>query len=97
MIQILIQGPGGIKKVNEGEPYVLGLEERIIGAEGTDSTPDVQGELLNAGIQWGDAVAWVTKRFGIRHCSSCQARREILNRMNELGLKEVIRRIKETL
>lgn len=61
------------------------------------SGESLETQLESEGIRWGDAVAWVTKKLGIKQCAPCKARQEILNRANELGWKETIRQIKETL
>ena len=56
----------------------------------------LDSELSEAGIKWGDAIAWVTKKIGIKQCPPCKARQEILNSASKLGWKETIRQIKAT-
>ena len=48
------------------------------------------------GVQWGSAVKWVASRMGIKQCSACKAREEILNHVKKHGWVETIRQLKET-
>ena len=63
---------------------------------GSTQQREVDAMMERNGIQWGSAIAWVTKRIGVRQCSSCKAREEILNSAKELGWAETIRQLKET-
>ncbi len=47
------------------------------------------------GIKLGDAIAGLTKALHIPHCSKCEKRRQILNEIQSLGIKETVRRLKE--
>lgn len=96
MACIIIKGPNGERTIPEGTPYPK--EERLVGVDmscnGVVTTPGVdpvQEELAQNGIAWGDAVAWVAKKIGARHCSGCEARRVIMNK----GIKETAKAIKE--
>ena len=46
-------------------------------------------------IKLGDAVAQLTKALHIPHCPKCEKRRQILNEIQSLGIKETVRRLKE--
>ena len=97
---IILKGPLGERKIPENEPYTFLKDEAIVGVDwnckGAEQR-DVEAELAEQGVQWGDAIAWVTKKFGIKQCTPCKARQEILNNANELGWIETARRIKDTL
>lgn len=54
-----------------------------------------QAEIEASGIQWGDVVAWATKKLGMNQCAKCKARQLILNHIKELGVSEAIRQIRE--
>lgn len=99
MACIVLHSPAGTRRVVENTPYRLLLGEEIIGVdpscEGQDQR-NVDTELEKQGIQWGNAIAWVTKRLGIQQCAPCKARQEILNHAQELGWSETLRQIKET-
>lgn len=46
-------------------------------------------------IKLGDAIAGLTKVLHIPHCSKCEKRRQILNEIQNLGIKETVRRLRE--
>jgi len=46
-------------------------------------------------IKFGDAIAGLTKVLHIPHCPKCEKRRQILNDIQSLGIKEVVRRLRE--
>jgi hypothetical protein len=98
MACIIVKGPNGERTIPENTPYPAG--ERLVGVDYNCNSINVQDiadqnlletELKKAGIPWGDAVAWVAKGVGARHCSGCEARRVIMNR----GIKETVKAIKE--
>lgn len=96
---IILKSPLGERKVLEGEPYQLMIGEYIDGVDyncSGDEVRDVDTQLEKAGIKWGDTIAWVTKRLGIKQCAPCKARQEILNHASEHGWKETLRQIKGT-
>lgn len=96
---IVLEGPAGKRKVPEGEPYQRLVGEEIVGVDwdckGAEQR-DVEAELERQGVAWGDAIAWVTKRLGVKQCAPCKARQEILNHAKELGWGETLRQIRET-
>lgn len=103
MKKILLIGPEGQRWINEGQPFRFLFGEKI--AEDTNgnaiTTPDEDEQELrigiaNQGIQWGDAVAKLTKVFGIKPCSKCEKRIAILNAAKELGISETLARLKDT-
>lgn len=104
MKKILLIGPEGQRWIDEGKPFRFLVGEKI--AEDNKGNPiitpdedeqELRSGISNAGIQWGDAVAKLTKVFGIKPCSSCEKRRQIMNAAKDLGIKETLRKLKETL
>ena len=97
---IILQGPNGQRKVQEGEPYRLALGEIVIGSEKNIAAQKEWGELQTLseqqGIAWGDMVAAATKVLGIKPCSSCEKRRQIMNEVNKLGVAKAFELIKAT-
>jgi hypothetical protein len=100
---ILRNQKGDERRVGDNENYTLRMGEAIVGTEYdcgpqyASDGPDVKEHLAENSIQWGDAIAWVTKRLGVKQCAPCKARQEILNNVNEVGWKETFRQIKGTL
>ena len=45
-------------------------------------------------IKLGDAIAKLTKILGIKHCSKCEKRREILNNIEGWDVKDIIGKLK---
>lgn len=58
---------------------------------------EVDAMLEEEGLKIGSAIAWVTKKIGIKQCSACKARETILNSATKLGWAETLKQIKETL
>jgi len=46
-------------------------------------------------IKLGDAIAGLTKVLQIPHCPKCEKRRQILNEIQSLGIKETVRKLRE--
>jgi len=79
----------------DGESIALDDNGRpIIFPDETEATftKEVEGQ----GIQLGDAIAKLTKAFGIKPCSACEKRRQILNHISEIGVKAALQKLKET-
>jgi hypothetical protein len=100
MACIILQSEFGERKVEENTPYRLLVGEKIVGVDWNcqgEEQRDVEAELEKQGLKLGDAVAWVTKKIGMKQCAPCKARQEILNHAKELGWSETIKQIKDTL
>lgn len=84
--------------VNHPDNTNLTLNGSILQTEPTNRSWEhqVKEEFSKEGVQWGDAVKWVTSKMGIQQCAGCKSRQHILNQANQLGLKETIRQIKDT-
>ena len=102
--KILLIGPEGQRWIDEGQPFRFLPGEKIVEDEKGNAitTPDEDEQelkegLVAQGIQWGDAVAKLTKVFGIKPCSRCEKRRQILNHAKDLGIKETLKKLKDTL
>lgn len=85
-------------QVRHPEGTVLRVEGKTLVAD-PQRPEDVRfrQELEREGVKWGDVVKWITTKLGVEQCASCRTRQEILNRARQLGWKEAIRQIKETL
>lgn len=93
---------GELRTIPENTPYQAGwtFTGKITwdcGQPPALPTASVEDELTKRGVQWGDAIAWVTKKAGIKQCAPCKARQEILNKVSEVGWLETIKQIKETI
>ncbi|HEY9583070.1 MAG TPA: hypothetical protein VJK09_02025 [Candidatus Paceibacterota bacterium] len=44
-------------------------------------------------LKLGDAIAKLTKALHIPHCEKCERRRQILNEIRRLGVKETSRKL----
>lgn len=64
--------------------------------QGGTQQNEVDAMMEKAGVQWGSAIKWVTKRIGLKQCSSCKAREEILNHAKEYGWIETMKQLKDT-
>lgn len=97
-----IKNPEGeVRTIAENTPYPPGWTftgeiSWDCDQQPTPSGPSVDEELAKHGVQWGDAIAWVTKKIGMKQCAPCKARQEILNSASELGWVETIKQIKGT-
>lgn len=85
-----------LEKWPDGEPY-NGRDWEAVDSTTNQELTELDQALANEGIHWGDMVSKATKLFGIKPCSSCEKRRQILNKVQEIGLAETLRQIKETL
>jgi hypothetical protein len=101
MACIILETPNGTTyrwPDNQARTPVPG--EKIVGVDwacGPQILEDeVNARLKEEGIQWGSAIKWVTQRIGLKQCSSCKAREEILNRVKELGWAQTLKELKET-
>jgi hypothetical protein len=97
-MKIVLQGPAGVRYVEEGVPYRLLPGEQVIGAEEDTSLQDLHGELAKHGLGLGDYVekAFAALPAAIRpeHCSRCEKRKLALNRAKTIG---IIAAVKEAL
>lgn len=79
------------------EQIVEGMVRYDCGPQDMKLSGEVDEQLAQHGIQWGDAIAWTAKKLGLRQCAPCKARQQILNSAKELGWAETLRQLKETL
>jgi len=89
------------REVEQGVEYRLLPDEIVLGptyyVEKEKDIEALSEEVAKNGILWGDVVANAAKIFGIKPCTSCEQRRQILNHIQRLGVKEAARQIMETL
>ncbi len=83
-------------RLEPGESFIGEFDPSCAGAAIENRSETVDEKLAKEGLHLGDAIAWVTKKVGIKQCAPCKARQEILNHAAALGWSETIRQIKET-
>ncbi len=91
-------GPDGVYhyRLGPGESFQGEFDSLCKGVEIVDRGETVDEKLAKEGLGLGDAIAWVTKKIGIKQCAPCKARQEILNSAAEIGWKETIKQLRET-
>ena len=99
MSLILLQGPSGLRRVQEGVPYRLLPGEQVIGSE-QDKTEAELNDILDAqNIPMGDFIEKAFKLLpeAIRpaHCTKCEKRKQVLNHIRENGVMDTIKKIRE--
>ena len=96
---IVLQGPEGIRKVPELTPYRLKPGEQIIGTTADPVETELQSALYTYQIPLGDfiekAIKLIPAPIRPRHCSSCEKRKLVLNKVRELGVVETLRQVRE--
>lgn len=84
----------GDKKIVVDHPEHTDL---VVEGNKLKTTSKFREELQQEGVQWGDAIAWATKKLGMVQCAPCVKRQTILNNLKQLGVKEVAKQILATL
>lgn len=99
MLLIIIEDANGKQRtVEEGQVFTLREGEKVIGSTAAvEEQKELADVARGTGLLLGDAVAKMTKAFGIKPCSACEQRRKILNRIRQQGVAETIKQLKETL
>lgn len=102
---IIIETPNGVRKVQEGEPFRLAPNERVIGAEGTQDSKYIRENsrtwVLDKlasyfSIPAAELIFFAAKAFGIPHCAVCEMRYKILKEVEKIGLFKSIKLIAKT-
>lgn len=99
MAWILLRGPEGLRRVEEGVPYRKLPGEVVIGSE-QDTTEKELNDALEANmIPIGDFVEKAFKLLpeAIRptHCSKCEKRKQVLNLVRKNGVVETLKKLRE--
>jgi len=94
MNYIIINGPSGKREVIAGKPFILNNGEKVIGARTANTINELSEK---TGIKLGNIIAKATKAFGIKPCSKCEQRRQILNKVSEIGIMKAVKQIGSTL
>ena len=91
---------GTERQVPDGQPYIKKPTEEVI--KGTGGSPEeaqvmqTLGRLADSrGLALGDMVARLTHAFGIAPCSRCEQRRQVLNKISEVGVLKTLQLLKE--
>lgn len=99
MAWIVLRGPDGIRRVQEGVPYRKLPGEKVVGSQMDDTEAEVQGTLIEMNMGLGDfvekAIKLIPEPFRPKHCSSCEKRKQVMNRVRELGVVETFKRLRE--
>lgn len=90
---------GNLREVPAGIPYQAKPGERVVGSRYTyqedKSDEEVKQQAQAMGIPYGDYLAKLTKVLHIPHCSKCEQRKLIMNKISQIGWSEAIRLLKE--
>ena len=96
---IVLKGPEGIRRVGENVPYRLLPGEYVLGSERDKTEEDLNDALAKESIKLGDFVEKAIKLIPAPlrpvHCTKCEKKRLVLNKVKELGLMETLRRMRE--
>lgn len=91
MALILIKGPGGIRRVEEGFVFRLAPDEKVIGSERDQTETELNKALAEEGMELGDFIEAAIKLLpdSIRptHCSKCEKRKLVYNEFSKRGKK----------
>lgn len=98
-MMIVLKGPDGIRRVPEGVPYRKLPGERVIGSEADAVETEMTNTLDKEGMGLGD---FIEKSFKLlpeairpKHCSKCEKRKQVMNRVREIGIGAMIKQIRE--
>jgi hypothetical protein len=98
-MMILLKGPNGLRRVPEGVPYRKLPGEQVIGSEEGEEDTATNDALAKEGMGLGD---FIEKSFKLlpeairpKHCSKCEKRKLVLNRVKEIGIVAAIKQIRE--
>lgn len=99
MAMIVLKGPNGLRRVEEGVPYRRLPGEQVIGSEADKTEEELNNALAKESMGLGDFIEKSFKLLpeAIRptHCSACEKRKRVLNRVKEIGWVEAIKQIRE--
>jgi hypothetical protein len=98
-MMILLKGPDGLRRVEEGVPYRKLPGEVVVGSEKDVVESEMNNALSKEGMGLGDFIEKSFKLLpeAIRptHCSKCEKRKLVLNRVKEIGWVQAIKQIRE--
>ena len=91
---------GSERTVVDGQPYIKKPGEVVV--KGDKSSPQ-ETRLLSTleqvskqkGLPLGEMIARLTHAFGIAPCSRCEQRRQVLNKISEVGVLKTLQLLKE--
>ena len=90
---------GKLREVPENTPYQMHPGERVVGSRASYQADlldnEVKQQAESMGIPYGDYLAKLTKILHIPHCSKCEQRKLIMNRISQIGWAEALRQVKE--
>ena|SRR3990167_8700863 len=98
---ITLQDLGGnTRTILDGQPYIKKTGEEIVKSEvGSREENQVLSTIEQIGQQkglpLGEMIARLTHAFGIAPCSRCEQRRQVLNKISEVGVLKTLQLLKE--
>lgn len=100
---IVIDGPKGIRKVQEGLQFRLEQGERVLGYENSGDEVEIRSASQKTwvidklasyfGIAVADLIFFAAKAFRIPHCSMCEMRYKVLHVIDQIGLRKAVKLI----
>jgi hypothetical protein len=96
-MMIVLLGPDGMRQVPEGEPYRLLPGEQVIGSAADELEAKLEAELATHQVGLGDfverAIAALPDAVRPKHCTQCEKRKQIMNRVREIGVVEMVKQV----
>ena len=90
---------GNLREVPAGIPYKMQPGERVVGSRASYQADlldnEVKQQAESMGIPYGDYLAKLTRVLHIPHCSKCEQRKLIMNKISQIGWAEALRQVKE--
>ena len=91
---------GAERHIPDGQPYIKKPGEEVL--RGDKNNPE-ETRLLSTieqvgqakGLQLGEMISRLTHAFGIAPCSRCEQRRQVLNKISEVGVLKTLQLLKE--
>jgi len=88
---------GDVRKVQEGVPYRMQPGEQVIGSAQDETERELAQELSVRQVPLGEfveaAIKLIPEAIRPKHCSACEKRKQVMNRVRELGVLETIKQV----
>ena len=99
MAWILLHGPEGTRRIPENTPYRLMPGEQVVGSELDLSESELNDRLAEEKMGLGDfvekAIKLIPETVRPVHCTKCEKKKLVLNKVRELGVVETFRQLWE--
>jgi hypothetical protein len=98
-MMILLKGPNGLRRVEEGTPYRKLAGEVVVGSEADAVDTEMNDVLEKEGMGLGDFIEksfkLLPEKIRPKHCTKCEKRKLVLNRVKDIGWVQAIKQIRE--